>query len=856
MRIVLVGADLEENLGLGMIAASAELAGHQVAVVPFNEPGRAAEVVGRALAEAPEVIGLGIQFQHRAREFLALARDLREAGYQGHLTCGGQFPTMAYREVLSDGYGVDTVVLHEGEGTFADLLEALERGQDPAMVPGLAVVRGDGTVDRTTPRPLADLDALPFPKRYRPHTCHVGLPFIPIMGGRGCWGQCSFCSIMSFYRDARAYGGGKLLRLRSPRDVAAEMAVLWHAAGGAGIFCFHDDNFLLPRPKDSLERVTAIRRHLDAFGVGRIAIVGKARPDTLTPELACDLRDLGVIRLYVGVENASEAGAAHLKRGTQLQAVRDALRACRQAEIFACYNLLLFEPGSTLDDVRDNMAFIREHAQHPVNFCRAEPYYGTSLQRGLASEDALGGSYLGWNYRIDDDRTETLFRVCAAAFRERNFDCGGVANRYMGVGYAVKVLDHFHPDPGRKIPALARRATALTRDISLDSADLLEHALDLVEHADLRDRERIEAGAARLGLRIAARDRGWHRELDRMYGDLNAFSEELHARRVHSDPPGPLLRVARSVAFGASLAVWATGCDSCKSTPPEDQVSGDQVPPTVVDPAPADTDVVPPDLVGDPPPPHMVVDPVPPDPVPPELVVDPVPADPVDKQDSENMRRPVGDPVPPPILEPIPEVEPVADPVPPPTDLPIPEVEPVGDPVPPPPDHPPVVDPPPPPQVLDPVPIPADPPPPPADPPPPPIGDPLPQPIGDPVPPPPPNPPPTEEEDAGSDAGAVVPSLIDQWRDTAPRHTARSADLPLCDPPRVELVAVRRGDRIHLALEGSPDALHACWEADGALVGEGREVVWTPKSPSDQVRVAVRTPGGVAILSRRAGAVS
>ena len=61
-------------------------------------------------------------------------------------------------------------------------------------------------------------------------------------------------------RDARAHGAhGKLLRLRSPENVAAEMAVLGRAVGGSAIFCFHDENFLLPRPADSLARVAAIK---------------------------------------------------------------------------------------------------------------------------------------------------------------------------------------------------------------------------------------------------------------------------------------------------------------------------------------------------------------------------------------------------------------------------------------------------------------------------------------------------------------------------------------------------------------------------------------------------------------------
>jgi hypothetical protein len=56
-------------------------------------------------------------------------------------------------------------------------------------------------------------------------------------------------------------------------------------------------------------------------------MIGKCRPETVTPELARELRALGVLRLYVGVENASEHGAGDLRRGTQWKAVDQALYA-------------------------------------------------------------------------------------------------------------------------------------------------------------------------------------------------------------------------------------------------------------------------------------------------------------------------------------------------------------------------------------------------------------------------------------------------------------------------------------------------------------------------------------------------
>src|SRR5262249_12701804 len=153
--------------------------------------------------------------------------------------------------------------------------------------------------------------------------------------------------------------------------------------------------------------------------------------------------------------------------------------ACREAGIFVCYNLLIFEPDAKLEHIGENIAFMRKHAHYPVNFCRAEPYFGTPLHHDLNRRDNIGGSYLGFDYRIEQDRCELLFRICAAAFRQRNFAPDGVANRYMGVGYAAKIVQQFVPDPQGRIGYILERADDVTRGISRDTADYLEEALEL-----------------------------------------------------------------------------------------------------------------------------------------------------------------------------------------------------------------------------------------------------------------------------------------------------------------------------------------------------------------------------------------
>jgi anaerobic magnesium-protoporphyrin IX monomethyl ester cyclase len=617
MRMTLIGADFEENLALCMLSAAVSRAGHTPDVIAFNDDDEIDGIADRVVAASPEVVGLSMQFQHRAHEFLRLAAKLRTKGYRGHVTCGGQFPTMAWEHVLAAPTPIDSVVLYDGEETVVDLLRALSGGGSLDSVAGLALP--GAPPKRTPPRPFLtiDLDSLATAKRYRRHSAHGGVPFIPILGGRGCWGSCSYCSITTFYRDGRASTGpGKTVRLRSPQSVAEEMAVLWHAAGGAGVFCFHDDNFLMPRASDTLERVRAIRAHLDALGVGRAAIVGKARPDCIDEALAKELHELGVIRLYVGVENASPAGASHLGRRRQGEQIRQALAACRAAGIFTCYNLLVFEPETTLADVRENVAFIREHASHPVNFCRAEPYHATPLHRQLEATGRLRGSVLGWDYRLADDRAELLFRICASAFRNHNFASHGVANRYMGLGYVSKIIQHFNED-SPALRSLVRRTAELTREISLDTADHLERALVLAETVDLADRERIERETALLGLEIAATDRVFHARLDEVFAELDAFGARAADKRKRRVPPR-IARIAERVGLATLVGfVTANAAVSCGSTTVDpvpsdagadagaDQFVVDMAPPdagadaadasdadaTVVDPPPADAGV-------------------------------------------------------------------------------------------------------------------------------------------------------------------------------------------------------------------------------------------------------------------------
>lgn len=134
MRIALIGSELEENLALRYIHAAVTQAGHEAAIFDFHAAEQASRVVEDVLRFAPQAVGLSMVFTARAREFLSLAGDLRQAGYAGHITAGGHFASFHAEELLRDYPAMDSILHGEGEEAMVDLAAHLDRPADVAGI--------------------------------------------------------------------------------------------------------------------------------------------------------------------------------------------------------------------------------------------------------------------------------------------------------------------------------------------------------------------------------------------------------------------------------------------------------------------------------------------------------------------------------------------------------------------------------------------------------------------------------------------------------------------------------------------------------------------------------------------------
>ncbi|NLF02005.1 MAG: B12-binding domain-containing radical SAM protein [Anaerolineales bacterium] len=496
--VLLVGAEELENLSTRYLAAVLRQHGFSVELAAFSAPADAESVLQRAKRCQPRLIGLSIIFQYRAPEFLALASGLRQLLPQAHITAGGHFATFAARELLRDYLVLDSVVRGEGELTLLELMQQVDAPAHWGKVVGLSFRRASkaagGLPDEVieTPwRPLiTDLDTLPFPSRDTPPQRHLGIAFSPIVGSRGCHQDCAFCSIRSFYGASR----GRSQRFRSVPNLIDEMETLYRRYG-VRFFVFNDDEWF-PAGPARYGRVEQFEAELRRRRLELIMSI-KCRADDVEVDLFQRLFEMGVVRAYVGVESGSDHSLRTLNKRTTAAENRHALQVLQQVGMLADFGLIIFDPDSTVEDIRANLNFLREMGgagQAPLSFGRMEVYAGTPILARLQAEHRLTGNYMAWNYTIADPRVEMLWRLMIATMRHRQYDNRGLGKQCSIAYYELMIYRHLHA--ARYDPALGEALRQIVARVNTHSLAMFEEMFAFAQHGDIADTAVVNKHAA------------------------------------------------------------------------------------------------------------------------------------------------------------------------------------------------------------------------------------------------------------------------------------------------------------------------------------------------------------------------
>ena len=279
------------------------------------------------------------------RQLFDLLAEVKREGSAGYITAYGFYPTFYFEEILRVCSEIDSVILGEPEPVFAELADALDGHSRSSDIRGLALRDGSGKMTFSRRKPIEDLDSLPFPLRSE---AMLRLPEVNIQGSRGCYGRCTFCCINPFYADNSRWRG------RSPENIVAEIDMLI-AQRGTKDFYFTDPNFFGPgRQGQSRAMLLAscLKGRNIHFGI-------EARVNDIHDKTMEALVDAGLRHMLIGLESGNDTSLQRFNKMTTVALNERAVSILRKHSIEPNIGFIMFEPYSSLHDIRSNLKFLR-----------------------------------------------------------------------------------------------------------------------------------------------------------------------------------------------------------------------------------------------------------------------------------------------------------------------------------------------------------------------------------------------------------------------------------------------------------------------------------------------------------------
>lgn len=315
---------------------------------------------------APALVGLSLMTSADVPDARRIMSRLGRWWPQATFMAGGVYVTGAPEEaarVLPRG-----VILQRGEGEAQLLALARATGATGAEAPPF-VSPDDWAIPHR-----------PYPERYAALGCAVN-----VQASRGCPGACTFCATPLLPKQLRRW---QPRDLRLVVDEMQQVAERLAAAGLPPIFNFVDDDFGPLFRLEGLADELGRRRLRVAFAC-EMRLVSLIGQPALAERLA-RLREVGLTRVFFGVESLDPATLERWKKPYDVSALPQVLEAFRTAGITVQPGYILWHAGQTVRGARAEVEGLRRLGiySHRAALSRLIVFPGCALAHG--SIDATG----------------------------------------------------------------------------------------------------------------------------------------------------------------------------------------------------------------------------------------------------------------------------------------------------------------------------------------------------------------------------------------------------------------------------------------------------------------------------------
>jgi len=357
MRVLLINPNTIKPpiapIGIDYIADSVVASGHEPVLLDLCfEPDIESAIRRRLEAASPDLIGITIRntddcyfssrrfFLPEVRRLVNSLRSLAAAP----IVLGGVGYSVAPAAIL-EFCGADFGIAGDGELAFVELVNALDRHDDPRGIPGLCYRMSEQV--RLNPPLAIDLGLLP--PRSRTFIDNARYFREGGQGGfetkRGCPMECCYC--------ADPIAKGRRVRTVPPARVVKELETLIDQ----GVDHLHtcDSEFNLPP-----EHAVAVCEEMVRAGLGkRIRWYAYCSPVPFTADMADQFKRAGCAGINFGVDSGSDEMLARLGRHFRADDLERTAVVCHKHSIPFMFDLLIGGPGETFHTVAQTIELMR-----------------------------------------------------------------------------------------------------------------------------------------------------------------------------------------------------------------------------------------------------------------------------------------------------------------------------------------------------------------------------------------------------------------------------------------------------------------------------------------------------------------
>lgn len=302
---------------------------------------------------------------------------------------GGPHISAVPLSTMSDCQNVDIGVFGEGEYTFAEIVERLDRNQSLVNVEGLLLRYNGRIVQNNRRNSMKSLDDIPFPARHLlkdlrlySHTPFRGAKFTTTMiTSRGCPFNCAYCDQSVF---------GRSWRYHSPEYVIEEMALLKEKYN-VDFISIEDDNFLLSKRR-TIDICQGIIKQ--SLNIGWSCL---GRANEVDEQVLPLMKKAGCKTIYVGIESGSARILDLINKKLSIEDIKKGVKLINKHGINVTGSFILGVPTETKGDVERTINLALSLPLDGISFFTFTPYPNTLLrdlafQHGKVSEEWINYS--------------------------------------------------------------------------------------------------------------------------------------------------------------------------------------------------------------------------------------------------------------------------------------------------------------------------------------------------------------------------------------------------------------------------------------------------------------------------------